>query len=244
MHANVVTFHKCGSNWFRQVFRDAAGQHGWNIAVDRPNNSQVNVPVDVGGSSTLTLYRTCGPNAIQAPNAPTVLCVRDPKDVLISQYFSWRNTHRNNGPVILRTREKLMELDPEQGMMLLVKDNLLAFNNAARRWIGAFDAPNCMVLRYEDLLADFQASVSPTLEKIGLGLSDEAVAEIKERYDFSRFTKKRTKSVDTQSHFRKGKSGDWRNYFTPQMTEAFNANYGDVCDALGYDRPDMSEGAA
>ena len=38
------------------------------------------------------------------------------------------------------------------------------------------------------------------------------------------------------SHERKGIAGDWRNYFSPELTRAFKARYGDLLIATGYEK--------
>ncbi len=40
---------------------------------------------------------------------------------------------------------------------------------------------------------------------------------------------------DLNSHERKGVSGDWRNHFTPRVTEAFKDRYADLLIATGYE---------
>ncbi|MBK8050880.1 MAG: sulfotransferase domain-containing protein [Anaerolineales bacterium] len=41
---------------------------------------------------------------------------------------------------------------------------------------------------------------------------------------------------DVHHHYRKGVVGDWRNYFTPQVTAAFRARYGALLIQLGYEK--------
>ena len=41
--------------------------------------------------------------------------------------------------------------------------------------------------------------------------------------------------ADTKSHYRSGKSGEWRTRFSPKHVEAFRARYGDIVERLGYE---------
>lgn len=41
---------------------------------------------------------------------------------------------------------------------------------------------------------------------------------------------------DARHHYRKGIPGDWRTYFTPQVTAAFKDRYGDLLVTLGYEK--------
>lgn len=63
--SHIVTFHKCGSNWFRRVFREAARRNRQNIWVARPNSVSISQPVDIGAADTMCLYRTVGFDAVQ-----------------------------------------------------------------------------------------------------------------------------------------------------------------------------------
>jgi lipopolysaccharide transport system ATP-binding protein len=41
---------------------------------------------------------------------------------------------------------------------------------------------------------------------------------------------------DPVSHYRKGIAGDWRNYFTPRVADAFKKRFGDILIAAGYEK--------
>lgn len=238
--AHVVTFHKCGSNWFRRLFRDAAMTHNANIRVTKPDtSSEINMPVETGSDRSLVLHRTDSPEnvlAIAKPEEPIFLCLRDPKDVLISQYFSWKKTHTNNSPHILKIREQLNEMSQKLGQRLLVHKGQVNFCNTVEGWLPQIAAGRVYLLKYEDLLTDFKAAMGPALEAAGLPLDAEGLAKLEEKYSFSAVTNRSRGTEDTSSHYRKGVAGDWRNHFDDRLTELFDDRYGAICEALGYSR--------
>jgi lipopolysaccharide transport system ATP-binding protein len=59
---------------------------------------------------------------------------------------------------------------------------------------------------------------------------------ILERHSFKRKSGGRPAGKeDIHHHYRKGIAGDWRNYFTPRVTDAFKAQYGDLLIRLNYE---------
>lgn len=236
---HVVTFHKCGSNWFRRLFRDAAAAHNANIWINDPNDVPLNQPVTTGSSRTLAMHRLAKADDVlphTGPDEPIVLCIRDPKDVLVSQYWSWKKTHVNNTQLILDTREVLKTLPQDEGVRYLVDGNLLVFCRTIVTWLDQLVSDRVHLLRYEDLLEDFHGTLGPALDILGLPLTAAELDELKGKYSFSNITKRAPGEEDRTNHYRKGVAGDWQNYFNDDLSERFNAQYGDLCDALGYSR--------
>ena len=235
--SHVVTFHKCGSNWFRRLFREAANAHGANILVSKPNRSPINQPVMTGSDRSLSLYRSAKPHELKdhrTPGDPVVLCIRDPKDVLVSQYWSWKGTHSNNSDNILAAREVLTARPIGEGLAYLVAEGQIPFLKAIAAWRAEIEAGTAIALKYEDLLADFAAAMGPVLERIALPLDPAALDALNRRYSFEALTKRESGTEKRDSHFRKGVAGDWVNYFDAALTDAFNARYGEITRALGY----------
>ena len=239
MQYHVVTFHKCASNWTRRLFRDVADSRDMNVWVDKPNDSAINTLVDRGSDDVLCLYRTGSrkgfdENAIGG--TPVVLCVRDPKDVLVSQYWSWKATHRKNSLKIEKTRAKLADMSVREGMMLLIEENLIVFCSCARIWSGPAEDKRIYLLKYEDLLQDFKRAFSSAASHLGLDLDDEYLFALREKYSFRSITKRSPGEEKLSSHYRKGVSGDWANYFDDKLASTFNDSYGEICDKFGYPR--------
>jgi sulfotransferase family protein len=239
MQHHVATFHKCASNWTRRLFRDLADQRGMSIWVDEPNDASINQRVDRRSDDVLCIYR----NGVfrhfkERANgpAPVVLCIRDPKDVLVSQYYSWKATHQNNTQRINDIRAKLANISVHDGLMLLIDEDLVSFCSCVREWPSAAEDANIHLLRYENLLEDFEPAFCAAASHLGLKLDDSYVADLEEKYSFRSIAKRDPGKEDKGSHYRKGVQGDWANHFDSVLAAAFDARYGDVCDSLGYSR--------
>jgi len=236
--SHIVTFHKCGSNWFRRLFRDAAEAHAQNIWVAKPNHVSINRSVDRGAHDTLCLYRTAPAAAVKrraSESDPIVLCVRDPKDVLISQYWSWLATHTNNNDLILDTRKRLQSMDQSAGMHMLVRESLVPFCNSIVSWIPEIEAGRVTLLKYEDLLRNFEPALESALEVVGAPLNEAKLKAAKEKYSFKKVTSRKQGEEDQSAHYRKGVAGDWANHFDEALAKDFNDVYGHTMTALGYE---------
>ena len=123
-------------------------------------------------------------------------------------------------------------------MLKLVQDTDIQFLNAIKTWARHLRDEEILLLRYEDLLADFESSFSNALDYAGLQVPESDIARMKAEYSFQSMTNRKSGEEDTSHHYRKGVAGDWENYFDEEISAAFNRVYGDVCTALGYALPE------
>ena len=163
--------------------------------------------------------------------------VRDPRDALVSWYFSARFSHRPIDPIPW-LRARLEAVDFEDGMIFLV-DALAnwGFFECQRSWFARGRAdPAVRIFRYEDLARDETAFLRDLLGYLGVEMSDQEFRGLCERHAFARYAKGRDKGMeDHSSHYRRGASGDWREKFTGKIRAHFRATTGDLAAVLGYE---------
>lgn len=94
------------------------------------------------------------------------------------------------------------------------------------------------IIRYEDLLKnDFGLLEKVLIDKCKLPVTRERLREIVQANRFTALNGGRLSGQeDPHSHERKGISGDWQNYFTPRVTEAFKSHYADLLISTGYEQ--------
>jgi len=257
MNYYVCVFHKCATNRTRRLFRHVAGELDHNIWVGLDNDAAINQNVDRGAPATLMIYPV-GPQTLDAksrhddqrePGERAVICVRDPKDVVVSQYWSWKNTHKNNTKDILRVRAALQTMELTEGLVYLLENRQVVFCEGLRDWLPDLDSPYLHTLRFEALLSDFRLEMGLALDHLGVDLSDagdDILSRMEDQYSFEALSGGRTAGEENRnSHYRKGVAGDWRNHFDHEVATIFDEVYGDVCDRLGYLRalPSIEETA-
>jgi Sulfotransferase domain len=150
-----------------------------------------------------------------------VVLYRDLRDVAVSHVFYVRRTPWHPEYPLYSERST------HEGLSLFAARTLSPFVEWVRSWranagdIGLF-------VTYEDLLSDTVGVMSRVAGHFELDASVETVSAVVARHSFEAMSGGRTRGhQDDASFFRKGVSGDWRNYFTPELTEVFNDRIGD-----------------
>ena len=120
----------------------------------------------------------------------------------------------------------------EDGLLMLMNEWLPMSSRIQQSWVEAGET----FIRYEDLLE----KDSETLEELLIGTCEikvtrERLHEIIVANRFENLTGGRKRGEENLiAHERKGISGDWKNYFTRQVTEKFIEQYGKMHLDAGY----------
>lgn len=230
-----VTHWKAGSQWIKKILR--------KLAPDRFIESQL----EVGHFLKVPLQESKIYSAVyvtkeQFENVklPTSWCrfvvIRDLRDTLISGYFSLKISHTIVSSKISSFRDELISRNIEDGLIYLIDNWLYLSANIQQSWLSSGET----LIKYEDLLVsdvDILSDILINKCKIGLGVDEVKKAIIENR--FVELTGGRECGVeDISAHERKGIAGDWRNYFTPRVTEYFKQRYGGLIIETGYERDD------
>lgn len=171
-----------------------------------------------------------------------ILMVRDPRDQLISRMFHVKRSPRHSW------HERVQQMDEDAALMLCIEggeglpgtDKMIALTQT---WLQNNGQALCM--KYEALLADPVPNFAQVLRYIGLEKDVDALAEtIVERNRFERLamgkriwqSARKPGEANSNSHFRKGISGDWKNYMKPQHIERFKEVAGAQLIELGYEK--------
>ncbi|ROP28865.1 sulfotransferase domain-containing protein [Couchioplanes caeruleus] len=159
--------------------------------------------------------------------------LRDPRDMVVSSYFSTRKSHAPMGD-IPKVRKELEERPFKDGMLYLIHH--LAKKGtfkALRSWATAPDDGAVQLFRYEDLTGPGQREqVDRLMRHCGIVIPQPELTTLLSRYSFSEMNSRA--GAGTVSHYRKGQPGDWRNHFDDDIQEAFAKATGDLIDLLGY----------
>ncbi|MFC4066447.1 sulfotransferase domain-containing protein [Actinoplanes subglobosus] len=166
----------------------------------------------------------------------TFFIYRDPRDLLVSSYFSTRDSHTPMGDV-LEVRAALQERSQKDGMLYLIEHlTKKGMFNAVRSWVEAPPSETIRIVRYEDLTGERQfPEMDALMRHCGINIPSAELTTLLEKYSFSRMNDR--KKAGQVSHYRKGKSGDWRNHFDDDIEQAFRNATGNLLDILNDSSP-------
>lgn len=228
-----VTHWKAGSQWVHKILRectpgllvppqlDEAQFHHWPL---QPGKIYPTVYVTNEAFDEVRLPR----------DWRRFVIIRDLRDTLVSGYFSAKLSHPILDPRNARWRKTLNLLPLDAGLIYLMSVWLPMSARIQRSWAEAGEP----IIRYEDLLDhDLEILERVLVEECQLPVSRKRFREVVVASRFESITRGRMRGdEDVSVHERKGIAGDWRNYFTDGVKQAFKDCYGDLLILTGYER--------
>lgn len=230
---------KTGTTWMLKMIQSIPGYHGiGNFDGDIARYNAVKPGEVVHGHDWCTPELA---NILTNNQIKVVLMVRDPRDQLISRVFHIRRVTDH----AWHDRFNTVSLDDAILLCIEGRDGLPGMRTMIelnQSWLESQMPIVCV--RYEDLLAEPVKEFGRVVDYLEIHLSDSLLESIVARNQFERlasgkkFWKETRKpgQADPDSHFRKGITGDWQNYFTAIHKEKFKEAAGDKLIVLGYEK--------
>ena len=156
--------------------------------------------------------------------------VRNPRDILVSAYFSHLYSHPVATPWMEIQRAELKKRNQEDGMLYELDTFTGIHLNKMQNW--DYQQPNIYETKFETLTTD-QTEWNKILKFIEMPYDPQYLQEILDELSFKNKTNREKGEEDKSHHLRKGIQGDWKNHFTPKIEKAFS-KYGDLLVKLGY----------
>jgi SAM-dependent methyltransferase/tetratricopeptide (TPR) repeat protein len=227
-----ITHWKAGSQWVYKILRECTPDL---IVAPQVNEKQFLNEKLLPGKIYPTVYVTKEQfDCVELPEDwRRFIVFRDLRDTLISGYFSMKISHPVVTQRITYRRQKLQDLNQEDGLIFLMDEFLIGSAIIQQSWLDAEES----FLRYEDMIArDLEILPPVLLDQCQLPVSRERLEEVIIANRFDKLSGGRAPGQeDVTSHARKGIAGDWKNYFTPRVERIFNARFGDLLVRAGYE---------
>ena len=237
--------HKCGSSLLQKIFVDVCTELQIpDISIPEAAFKQgISTPIWSGNESLNDVIRDgyCVrgfrdfPSFLAGnkllPQRKKILLVRDPRDALVSAYFSFAQSHPlpKKGQLLAdieKQRADIMGMDIES----YVVNNAPTFKNAFNKYqhnIG--DNPLLKTYRYEDIIFDKYNWIKDMLNFLDLSLEESKIDEIAKKHNIVPIAE------DTSSHVRKVKPGDHREKLSAECIAKINEVLAEVLDRHNYE---------
>lgn len=235
----LVSFPKSGNTWTRFLLANLRfpDQPATWANIDRL------IP-DPTGTTKRDLDRMPRPRIIKShdpydPRYPRVIyVVRDPRDVVVSQYHYHRKLKKigDDSPVETFVRRFLAGETCPHG----------SWGQNVVTWVATMEGdPRFLMLRYEDMVADTPRELRKIVAFLKLNTTEEQIAQAVERSSADRMRKLEQAQPDENglmrgsrkdlSFVRAAGSGGWRKDLPTPMVEKIEAAWGPLMQHLGYE---------
>ncbi|BAU40427.1 Chromosome partition protein Smc [Leptolyngbya sp. O-77] len=245
--------HKTASQWVRAIFSDPRVQEFSGLkpyyyeekalakyGVQKPSEKVFDEPFP--DNTVITpLYADyssfCRARSMSSSQAFAFFVTRDPRDMLVSWYFSMRYSHQPIVDDVSLVRELLNSKSEKEGLKQSIR-LLASFDlfESIHSWINASSEDKDIILiKYEDLTSSNNVNVFMDLFRgFGIDVPENILREVLEEYEFEHLTGRKKGLQDLQAHLRKGIEGDWINFLDDEILEEFQNFAGDLSEKLGY----------
>jgi hypothetical protein len=255
-NTNQNLYHCCiqktGSQWLKKIFSDSIFYGATSLEVFSPKINYLNpVFFEEVVSHTFPIQKIITPlyiryDEFQLMSKPddykAVFIMRDYRDVIVSDYFSYRYSHPIAGRKFMaERREQLNAMSEDEGIMLTiqdVKEHKSTQIEALMSWVKARDDKRILICQFEELIGDnFLIGFQQIFDHFDIKISEKNLQDLLSKYSFEKLSGGRESGKENQqSHYRKGVAGDWKNYFKESHKTAFKEMTDDLLVQLGYER--------
>ena len=249
-HPSIIHFsiNKAATQYVQGVLKEAVGEVGMKhinlpgigFRTDMPYLDQITAQemqqYQYLFRDTGYLYSVFGGMVENIPHLEKfkiVLFIRDPRDILVSDYFSTAHSHVLPSKYSNKRGEfkEKRRITLQQSIDDYAIQECDTFSHVFERYIEhliSSEQPYHLT-RYEDMILDFDGWLYELVDYCEIELSDTARQTL-----INNHSKRKPKGENKHKHYRKGKSGDYLEKLKPATIDYINSKFEPYLKEFGY----------
>lgn len=255
--------HRCATMWTAAILRALTREIGVRIAqedrYDQLPDGLKDTDFLIHLNATREITERIAPRGYRGFHV-----IRDPRDILVSSYFSDKYSHPVYRQEFAQFRDQLNTVEFDQGLRMELERRTAEFR-AMATW--NYDNPDIFETRYEVITVHPQEEWTRILSFLGIpmptgvgglvargaitanrllrrrgkslragGIPPQFLKRVIEAQAFQKLAGRKKGEEDPKSHYRKGVAGDWVNYLVGSHKDEFKHKWGQLLIDLGYEK--------
>lgn len=231
----------------RSLFDEAIGLESSDLTLDEVELLRPQVYRYMAGTSNEVLYHKIHDAWISLPDGNTLVpedvtkavlyFIRNPLDVAIS--FAHHSSTTIDKAIGMMNDSHYAFCSRQTKLHNQTRQKLLSWSEHIASWVDQSGLP-VLVMRYEDMITDTLAVFKDAMKFSGIEATDEKIRKSIEFSSFENIQKQekekgfREKATKSESFFRKGISGDWKNVLTSEQIDKIVSRHQKMMERFGY----------
>ena len=236
----LATTQKAGSQWFGAIFRDKRIRNYTNLLVYPQHHYDTNefhmrFPLGTVIPGLYINYQKYKFIIHKPPKYKTIYIYRDPRDIVVSWYYSVLESHGAT-TLIEQNRRILKNMSKKDGLIYAIKFLNFKFTDI-RSWVEMGNADeHVMIIKFEDITKHVVRNLAYIFEYLGIDIPISVIENVSKDYTKNMMRHRdimhrKNKSI---SHYREVAS-DHRDEFESEHYDLFTASTGNLLSLLNYE---------
>lgn len=238
----VFALPKSGSTLLDRMMREASAEAGLTYVSIMEEFFRLGIPDNRFPASTSEIFLDHGycyggfryfPRRFDIPilgSVKKVLLVRDPRDMLVSHYFSMRTSHPDRGQALKTSVAKMPMRDLAQE--LEIDDYVMKAASGFKTFLGDYQKVcaehDVKIYRYEDVVYDKAGWLTEICSYLGWKVTDSTIRKIVAKHDHI------PKEENESQHIRQVHPGNYKVKLKPETIAELTRQFAEPMRTFGY----------